>query len=90
MNDITNHKNDLSSVPQSKELRALCRTEKDLSVGDHFFKGQDLIRVSEIIHTENSNHTVVKYDLVTDLITGDGYKSYGSLDINTFIKEVGG
>lgn len=90
MNDITNHKNDLSSVPQSKELRALCRTEKDLSVGDHFFKGQDLIRVSEIIHTENNNHTVVKYDLVTDLETGDGYKNYGSLGINTFIKEMGG
>lgn len=90
MNDITNHKNDLSSVPQSKELRALCRTEKDLSVGDHFFKGQDLIRVSEIIHTENNNYTVVKYDLVTDLATGDGYKNYGSLGINTFIKEMGG
>lgn len=90
MNDITNHKNDLSSVPQSKELSAFCRTEKDLSVGDHFFKGQDLIRVSEIIHTENSKHILVKYDLVTDLVTGDGYKSYGSLDINTFIKEVGG
>ena len=90
MNDITNHKNDLSSVPQSKELRALCRTEEDLSVGDHFFKGQDLIRVSEIIHTENSNHTLVKYDLVTDLVTGEGYKNYGSLEINTFIKEVGG
>lgn len=88
MNNIVSNNNTLPEIPVTDELRQLCRTEDTLRVGDHFFKGSDLIKVSGL-NDKDEGSVIVSYDLVEDFENDVVYHHYGSAELSQFIKLVG-
>ena len=70
-------------VPLSQEERTLCRDQETIRVGDHFFHGDQLLRISRIEETEQGRR--VYYDCVEDLERNEVIHPYGSELLDVFI-----